>query len=139
MTGQDVRWRQRSSNFRRALARLVEAVDLSVQRPLSDLERQGLIQAFEFTHELSWKTLKDFLASRGIEELYGSRDTTREAFAQGLITDGEIWMEMIRHRNLSTHTYDEATVQEIVTAVVSRYIDAFQELESRLQDWERRP
>ena len=101
MTGQDVRWCQRSSNYRRALARLGEAVDLSGQRTLSDLERQGLIQAFEFTHELSWKTLKDFLASRGIEELYGSRDTTREAFAQGLITDGEAWMEMIRHRNLS--------------------------------------
>ena len=139
MTGQDVRWRQRFSNYCRALARLAEAVDLSGQRTLSDLERQGLIQAFEFTHELSWKTLKDFLASRGIEELYGSRDTTREAFAQGLITDGEAWMEMIRHRNLSTHTYDEATVQEIVTAVVSRYIVAFQELETRLQDCERRP
>ena len=139
MTSHDIRWRQRSSNYRRALARLVEAVELSGQRPLSDLERQGLIQAFEFTHELSWKTLKDFLASPGIEELYGSRDTTREAFAQGLITDGEAWMEMIRHRNLSTHTYDEATVQEIVTAVVSRYIAAFQELETRLQDWERRP
>ena len=139
MTGQDVRWRQRSSNFRRALARLVEAVDLSVQRPLSDLERQGLIQAFEFTHELSWKTLKDFLASRGVEELYGSRDTTREAVAQGLVRDGEAWMEMIRHRNLSTHTYDEGTVQEIVTAVVSRYLRAFQELETQLQNWERRP
>ena len=139
MTSHDIRWRQRSSNYRRALARLGEAVELSGQRTLSDLERQGLIKAFEFTHELSWKTLKDFLASRGIEELYGSRDTTREAFAQGLITDGEAWMEMIRHRNLSTHTYDEATVQEIVTAVVSRYIDAFQELESRLRHWERRP
>ena len=139
MTSHDIRWRQRSSNYRRALARLGEAVELSGQRPLSDLERQGLIQAFEFTHELSWKTLKDFLASRGIEELYGSRDTTREAFAQGLSTDGEAWMEMIRHRNLSTHTYDEATVQEIVTAVVSRYIVAFQELETRLQDWEQRP
>ena len=101
MTGQDVRWRQRFSNFRRALARLVEAVDLSGQRALSDLERQGLIQAFEFTHELSWKTLMDFLASRGVEELYGSRDTTREAFAKGLVSDGEAWMEMIRHRNLS--------------------------------------
>lgn len=91
MTGHDVRWRQRSSNFRRALARLVEAVDLSGQRTLSDLERQGLIQAFEFTHELSWKTLKDFLASQGIEELYGSRDTTREAFAQGLETQLQDW------------------------------------------------
>ena len=66
MTSHDIRWRQRSSNYRRALARLGEAVELSGQRPLSDLECQGLIQAFEFTHELSWKTLKDFLASRGI-------------------------------------------------------------------------
>ena len=139
MTGQDVRWRQRFSNFRRALARLVEAVDLSGQRALSDLERQGLIQAFEFTHELSWKTLMDFLASRGVEELYGSRDTTREAFAKGMVSDGEAWMEMIRHRNLSTHTYDEGTVQEIVTAVVSRYLQAFQELETKLQDWEHQP
>ena len=91
MTGHDVRWRQRSSNFRRALARLVEAVELSGQRTLTDLERQGLIQAFEFTHELSWKTLKDFLASQGIEELYGSSDTTREAFAQGLETQLQDW------------------------------------------------
>lgn len=139
MTVTDVRWRQRASNYRRALARLAEAVELSGHRPLSDLERQGLIQAFEFTHELSWKTLKDFLISRGVVELYGSRDTTREAFAQGLISDGEAWMEMIRHRNLSTHTDDEATVQEIVTAVVSRYLGAFQELESHLHHWEALP
>ncbi|MCP9916316.1 nucleotidyltransferase substrate binding protein [Cyanobium sp. ATX 6F1] len=109
-TGVDIRWQQRFGNFRQALARLREAVELSQQRSLSDLERQGLIKAFEFTHELSWKTLKDFLVSRGVSDLFGSRDTTREAFAQGLINDGEIWMEMIRHRNLSAHTYDEATV-----------------------------
>ena len=139
MTGTDVRWRQRASNYRRALGQLVAAVELSGQRRLSDLERQGLIQVFEFTHELSWKTLKDFLASRGVEALYGSRDTTREAFAQGLISDGEAWMEMIRHRNLSTHTDDEVTVQEIVTAVVTRYLLAFQELESHLEVWEALP
>lgn len=90
--------------------------------PLSDLERQGLIQAFEFTHELSWKTLKDFLSSRGAVELFGSRDTSREAFAQGLIRDGDIWMAMIRHRNLSTHTYDEATVQELKACLAERAV-----------------
>jgi nucleotidyltransferase substrate binding protein (TIGR01987 family) len=133
MTGADIRWQQRFGNFRQALARLREAVELSQQRSLSDLERQGLIKAFEFTHELSWKTLKDFLVSRGVSDLFGSRDTTREAFAQGLISDGETWMEMIRHRNLSAHTYDEATVLEIVAAVVTSYLDAFEELETRLQ------
>lgn len=134
MQDADIRWIQRFSNYRRAVARLKEAVALTRQRRLSDLERQGLIQAFEFTHELSWKTLKDFLSSRGAVELFGSRDTTREAFAQGLIRDGDIWMAMIRHRNLSTHTYDEATVQEIVSAVTSRYLDAFQELEAWLAE-----
>jgi nucleotidyltransferase substrate binding protein (TIGR01987 family) len=139
MTGADIRWQQRFGNIRQALARLREAVELSQQRSLSDLERQGLIKAFEFTHELSWKTLKDFLVSRGVSDLFGSRDTTREAFAQGLINDGETWMEMIRHRNLSAHTYDEATVLEIVAAVVTSYLDAFEELETRLQAQESLP
>ena len=139
MTGVDIRWHQRFANFRQALARLREAVELSQQRPLSDLERQGLIKAFEFTHELSWKTLKDFLVSRGVSDLFGSRDTTREAFSQGLISDGETWMEMIRHRNLSAHTYDESTVLDIVTAVVTTYLEAFEELQSTLSAQEALP
>jgi nucleotidyltransferase substrate binding protein (TIGR01987 family) len=122
-----------------ALARLKAAVELSQQRSLSDLERHGLIKAFEFTHELSWKTLKDFLVSRGVPDLFGSRDTTREAFSQGLISEGEVWMEMIRHRNLSAHTYDEATVLEIVAAVVTTYLGAFEELAFRLQAQEALP
>jgi nucleotidyltransferase substrate binding protein (TIGR01987 family) len=139
MTGADIRWHQRFGNFRQALARLREAVELSQQRSLSDLERQGLIKAFEFTHELSWKTLKDFLVSRGVSDLFGSRDTTREAYAQGLINDGETWMEMIRHRNLSSHTYDEAMVLEIVAAVVTTYLAAFEELQVRLSTQESLP
>jgi nucleotidyltransferase substrate binding protein (TIGR01987 family) len=128
MASDDVRWQQRFANYQRALNNLTGAVQLSAQRPLTDLERQGLIQAFEFTHELAWKTLKDFLQARAVSGLYGSKDTTREAFSQGLIADGELWMEMIRHRNLSTHTYDEATVNEIVSAASLRYLPAFQVL-----------
>jgi len=128
MASDDVRWQQRFTNYKRALNNLTGAVQLSAQRPLTDLERQGLIQAFEFTHELAWKTLKDFLQARAVSGLYGSKDTTREAFSQGLIADGELWMEMIRHRNLSTHTYDEATVNEIVAAASVRYLPAFQVL-----------
>jgi len=125
MASDDVRWQQRFTNYKRALNNLTGAVQLSAQRPLTDLERQGLIQAFEFTHELAWKTLKDFLQARAVSGLYGSKDTTREAFSQGLIADGELWMEMIRHRNLSTHTYDESTVNEIVSAASLRYLPAF--------------
>ena len=132
MANADIRWQQRFENYGRALARLNAAVALAQERPLSDLERQGLIQAFEFTHELSWKTLKDFLTSRGVGDLFGSKDTTREAFAQGLIDDGECWMAMIRHRNLSTHTDDEATINEIVVAVTDSYQQAFLKLQSAL-------
>ena len=132
MASDDVRWQQRFTNYKRALNNLTGAVHLSAQRPLTDLERQGLIQAFEFTHELAWKTLKDFLQARAVSGLYGSKDTTREAFSQGLIADGELWMEMIRHRNLSTHTYDEATVNEIVSAASLRYLPAFQVLARQL-------
>ena len=89
MAAQDVRWIQRFNNFTQAFAQLSEAVTVARERPLSRLEEQGLIQAFEFTHELAWNTVKDFLQSRGARDLYGSRDTTRQAFKAGLIEDGE--------------------------------------------------
>ena len=105
----DIRWIQRFDNFKRAYARLSAAAALAKQRKLSELEEQGLVQAFEFTHELAWNTLKDFLTLRGTStKLYGSRDATREAFAAGLIENGAAWMKMIEHRNETTHTYNEA-------------------------------
>jgi len=91
---------------------LKAAADLARQRKLSDLEQQGLIQAFEFTHELAWNTLKDFRESRGTASLYGSKDATREAFARGLIANGDEWMAMIESRNRSSHTYNQETANE---------------------------
>jgi nucleotidyltransferase substrate binding protein (TIGR01987 family) len=85
MKTQDIRWIQRFNHFKKAFSQLKEAVELSEQRPLSKLEQQGLIQAFEYTHELAWKTLKDFLEERGVQNLYGSKDATRAAFKCGLI------------------------------------------------------
>jgi nucleotidyltransferase substrate binding protein (TIGR01987 family) len=81
----DIRWQQRFSNYTKALEQLSDAVSLSRKRGLSKLEKQGLIQAFEYTHELAWKVLKDFLESRGKSDLYGSKDVTREAFRLGII------------------------------------------------------
>ena len=98
----DVRWRQRFQSFGKAFAQLSAAADLAKQRKLTDLEQQGLIQAFEFTHELAWNILKDFLESRGAANLYGSKDATREAFAKGLIANGDEWMAMIQARNRSS-------------------------------------
>ncbi|MFC4487230.1 nucleotidyltransferase substrate binding protein [Tepidiphilus baoligensis] len=128
----DVRWKQRFENFQRALNQLSAAVRLSETRPLTDLEKQGLIQGFEFTHELAWNVLKDYLEMEGIQGLVGSRSTVREAFKRGLVRDGEIWMDMIEKRNLSSHTYNQSVAEAIVSAVVERYHAAFLELRDRL-------
>jgi len=136
MTTQDIRWIQRFQNYRKALAQLTEAVDLSKSRELSPLEKQGLIQAFEYTHELAWNTLKDFLESKGVANLYGSRDTTRRAFAAGLLAEGEAWMQMIQSRNLTTHTYNEETVEQIADAITGTYADEFSKLQRRLSELE---
>ena len=104
----DIRWKQRFDNFQRALHQLTLAMELKAQRPLSELEQQGLIQGFEFTHELAWNVLKDYLEMEGIQGLVGSRSTAREAFKRGLVRDGEVWMDMIEKRNLSSHTYNQA-------------------------------
>jgi nucleotidyltransferase substrate binding protein (TIGR01987 family) len=138
MANPDIRWMQRFDNFNRAFARLREAAELSEQRELSDLERQGLIQAFEFTHELAWNTLKDFLTARGTsEKIYGSRDATREAFAVELIGDGEVWMEMIKHRNESSHTYNDDVAGKIMAAVLERYLPQFEEFQCKFTELEK--
>lgn len=129
---QDVRWVQRFSNFRKALAQLGGAVGLFRERELTGLEKQGLIQAFEFTHELAWKTLKDFLEYNGNETLYGSKDTTRLAFKLGLIEEGEIWMQMVKHRNETSHTYNEQSAEEISMAIKEEYYREFAALRETL-------
>lgn len=133
MSSQDLRWLQRSNNFNKAFSQLKEAVELAQQRQLSKLEAQGLIQGFEYTHELAWNTLKDFLEARGVRDLYGSRDTTRTAFRTGVIENGETWMEMIQSHNLTTHTYNEATAAQIVEAILNTYFAEFQALQIKLE------
>lgn len=132
MGRQDMRWVQRAKHFDKAFSLLEEAVELARQRQLSKLEAQGLIQGFEYTHELAWNTLKDFLETRGVQALYGSRDTTRAAFRAGLIENGEIWMEMIQSRNLTSHTYNEATADQVVGAILDSHFAAFQALRTTL-------
>lgn len=133
----DVRWIQRFSNYKKAFSRLEKAVSLTETRKLSELEEQGLIQAFEFTHELAWNTMKDFLESRGAGSFFGSKDTAREAFKTGLIENGETWMDMIRSRNLTSHTYDEEIASAISVAICTKYCAEFQALRSRLEEIER--
>ena len=107
MEAKDIIWIQRSNNFNKSLSQLKEAVELSKTRSLTRLEQQGLIHIFEYTHELAWNTIKDLLEYRGNSSMYGSRDADRLAFKFGIIENGEIWMDMIKSRIQSSHTYDE--------------------------------
>jgi len=129
---QDVRWRQRFASYQKALGQLGDAAELRRQRRLTDLERQGVIQAFEYTYELGWNVLKDYLAYQGIAGLVGARDTIREAFRRELIADGEGWMAMLADRNLTSHTYNEGIAEEIVRRVCDRYYDILSALRKKM-------
>lgn len=128
----DIRWHQRFSNFNKALKQLERAIHISEDRELSELEKQGLIQAFEFTHELAWNVIKDFFEYQGNTTISGSRDATREAFNKGLIENGEAWMDMIKSRNKSSHTYNEEVAEEIVFQIVETYYPLFREFHNKM-------
>ena len=137
MKKQDIRWMQRFQNYRQALACVSEAVTLARQRALSELEQQGLVQAFEFTHELAWNVLKDYLEEQGYPGLIGSKNATREAFKNGLLEDGEAWMDMIKARNLTSHTYHTKIAEAIVKDILGRFHPAFVAMETRLARLEK--
>lgn len=123
---QDIRWKQRFNNYSKALSDLDAEVSLRASRELSRLEEKGLIQSFEMAHELAWNVLKDYLEEQGgTTGLLGSKDSTREAFKRGLIDDGEIWMDMIKSRNLTSHVYDETTARQIVEEICGRFHACF--------------
>lgn len=129
---EDIRWKQRFSNFSKALQTLTEAIELAQQRPLSKLEKQGLIQGFEFTHELGWNVLKDYLENQGFTEIIGSRDATRTAFKNALIADGDTWMDMIKARNQTSHTYNLDLAESISQDILQRFYPAFVALTATL-------
>lgn len=131
MSELDIRWQQRLSNYRRALSQLQKFID---HGQLNELEQQGLIKAFEFTHELAWNVLKDYLQYQGNNAIHGSRDATREAFELGLLQDGDIWMSMIKSRNQSAHTYNKETADEISRLILNDYFSLFKTLEQKMTE-----
>jgi nucleotidyltransferase substrate binding protein (TIGR01987 family) len=126
---QDIRWQQRFNNLKKAFTQLKKFID---KGDLSELEMQGLVKAFEYTYELAWTTMKDFLEYRGQSDIYGSRDAFRKAFQLGLVEDGNLWMDMLQSRNKTTHTYNEETAREICQAVTEDYYPAFARLIEKL-------
>lgn len=94
-----------------------------------------MIQAFEFTHELAWNVLKDYLQDQGNQNVKGSKDATREAFKVELITDGEQWMAMIQSRNISLHTYDDRTAEQLANVIVQYYYPLFVALKTEMEKY----
>ena len=127
----DIRWQQRFNNFKKAFSQFEKAVDLE---NYSDLEREGLIQRFEYTYELAWNTIKDFLEEQGYRDITGSKDAIKKAFQTGLIQDGDLWMNMITSRSLTSHTYNEETAEEIAESIKDEYFDQFQKLINRFEE-----
>ncbi len=129
----DVRWMQRFENYHKALKRLSEAVEIIRSEQYSKhninyLINEGLIQCFEFTHELAWKVMKDYAEYQGMTEIFGSRDAIRHALRFGLIND-EQWMQTISDRNVTSHQYDDDTAKRIVDNIINMYYPLFVEYE----------
>ncbi|MFZ6665810.1 nucleotidyltransferase substrate binding protein [Peijinzhouia sedimentorum] len=137
---QDIRWEQRFSNFVKALHKLSQAVeyiknnlleddheDEGLDYVLDEIIREGLIQRFEYTHELAWNVMKDYAVFQGNTSIGGSRDASREAFQLKIISNGQVWMDMIGSRNKTSHTYNEEVANEIFVKIMKEYYPAFLE------------
>ncbi len=135
MEKDDIRWKQRFEHFIKALEQLKNAKQLQIERVFTDLELQGVIQAFEVTQELSWKVMKDFLESQGKIDLFGSKTTVKEAFNVGLITNGEIWFSMIKSRNLTSHIYDQSEIKVILEIILNSYLETFIIFENKMKTY----
>ena len=129
----DVRWLQRFDNFKKAFAQLEAGVELATEGELSRLEKEGLIQRFEYTQELAWQTIKDFYEYMGETGIQGSRDAFRLAVKRGLISNGKVFMETIKSRNKTVHTYNEEVADEILHAIIEEYYGAFLKLKEALE------
>ena len=128
------RWEQRLDSYHKALNRLAEVVNVMNSRELNEFEADGLVQRFEFTFELAWKLIKSYAEFQVTDkEIMGSRDAFRWAFDNGLITDCQSWMEMVKRRNDTSHTYDEATATEVVQLVKSTYFQLFVDLLNKME------
>lgn len=130
----DIRWIQRFEQYKSALSNLQEGVDIAETRKLSNLEEQGFIKAFELVHELVWLTVKDFYKSQGDVSIQGSKDAFRMAFKRGLITNGDIFMKSIKSRQLSVHTYNVETAEQIHFDILNLYFPEFIDLRDKLEE-----
>jgi len=134
MDYQDIRWKQRFANYQKALNRLREVAANTLSEELSELEKEGLIQRFEYSYELAWKTLQDYLKEIGYSEVAGPGKVISQAFEDGIIKDGEGWRRMKQSRELTSHTYNEDTAKYIVEDILASFYELLDDLEKFFKD-----
>lgn len=127
MDNVDIRWKQRFQNFEKAYKRLSHAIRIVEGEPDNEVLTAGLIQTYEFTFELAWKTLKDYLEMEGFD-VPSPRATLRQAFQSGYIQQAEVWMQALNDRKLTTHTYDELIAAKVVGDINEKYFFVLEEL-----------
>jgi nucleotidyltransferase substrate binding protein (TIGR01987 family) len=130
----DIRWKQRYQNYLKALGQLVSALSI-YDETAESLIKEGILQRFEFTHELAWKVMKGYLEYEGHQGITGSRSASRLAFSLGLIDDGQVWMDMIESRNRTVHAYDERILEQEFAKVQRAYAKAFRQFADKLQEF----
>ncbi len=129
----DIRWKPRFQNFDRAFVLLRDAME-NGPSALNQLEKEGVIQRFEYCFELSWKTVKDYLEESGfVFATVTPRQVLKDAFAAKVLADGQIWIDMLDHRNLLSHTYNMVSFEKAVDAIHTRYLSAIERLHEFLQ------
>lgn len=144
----DIRWEQRFSNYRKALRKLTEAIEYikkdldekqidneykNVNEILGEIIKEGIIQRFEYTYEMAWNVMKDYALYQGNSEISGSRDAIRFAFSSNLIANGDLWMDMIKSRIKTSHTYNEETAEEIYIKIIDEYYSLFLDFEQVME------
>jgi nucleotidyltransferase substrate binding protein (TIGR01987 family) len=135
MSDDTPRWRYRFQNFARAFELLREAVDISCARPLSMLEQEGLVQRFEYSWELAWKLLKDYLDAQGVAlETITPASVIRASFGAQLIENGEIWMQALQARNYMAHTYDTKRFEAVMKSIRTDYFPLLHKLHTDFSD-----
>jgi len=124
----DIRWKQRFQNFENAYSAFVRMVDRHEKTPDDEAVQMALLQSFEFTFEMSWNVMKDYLENEGYNEVGNSKQAVRVAFQAGLIVRAEEWMDAIRMRNLSSHTYNQQILQETVAFIAQIFFPLVRDL-----------
>jgi nucleotidyltransferase substrate binding protein (TIGR01987 family) len=130
----EIRWKQRFQNFDNAYQTFFRTLERQASEPEDEIIQMALIQAFEFTYELAWNVMKDYLENEGFDEVRNAKQTIRTAFQAELISDAEGWMETIQKRNMTSHAYNQTILQETVTFIAQEFFPLVRRLREDLKD-----